>query len=159
MDDNIYVLKLTLSSAQERWFLDWINVILQKEDVPKIVDVMIYYDESFTASYTSNKLSLQQEQAQRLWRVSGSFEIDNARTYMRNAWMCDGVTMGVAGKSTTAPLRLGQLIISLRKCYVREDYTYSSLHIQIEECLSTDSEHIGRAQTPDRSISVAEKGD
>lgn len=60
---------------------------------------MIYYDEGFMKNYSARKKSPEIERRERLWRVSGKFEVENARAYMRNAWMCDGGTMSVSGRS------------------------------------------------------------
>lgn len=59
---------------------------------------MIYYNEDLMAGYLSKKRPQEEERSQRLWRVSGLFEVGNARSYMQNAWMCDGGNMGVSGQ-------------------------------------------------------------
>ncbi|KAF1352469.1 hypothetical protein BDV97DRAFT_368220 [Delphinella strobiligena] len=93
---RIFLVWVLEAESQKLWFIDWIHAILSTVDGAKIVDVMIYYDEGFMKNYSARKKSPEIERRERLWRVSGKFEVENARAYMRNAWMCDGGTMSVS---------------------------------------------------------------
>ena len=87
-----------MSLGQEQWFIGWIDEILHRIDSEKIVDVMIYSNERLMTGFLARKRSLEEESKQRLWRVPGPFEIENARACMKKAWMCDVGSMGVSGK-------------------------------------------------------------